>query len=114
MRLAHPDDHDRPTTDRIGAEGEARGQTRTSWTSEEAHLTSTDFASVFHALAGGPMTVVEIETHTGVVAKFVEEVVRVLTLTGDVVAAGDHVIARNRALGHAASIGGSFHQGLDG
>jgi hypothetical protein len=60
------------------------------------------------------MTVVEIETHTGVVAKFVEEVVRVLTLTGDVVAAGDHVIARNRALGHAASIGGSFHQGVDG
>lgn len=87
---------------------------RTSWTSEEAHLSSTDFASVFHALAGGPMTIVEIETHTGVVAKFVQEVVRVLTLTGDVVAAGDRVIARNRALGDAATIGGSFHQGLDG
>ena len=57
------------------------------------------------------MTVVEIETHTGVLAKFVEEVVRVLTLTGGVAAAGDRYLAGNRALRVAASIGGSFHRG---
>lgn len=105
MRLAYRHEHDRPTTDRIGAGGEARNQSRTAWTREKAHPTSTDFAAVFAALAGGPMTLAEIEAEAGVLVMIVEEVVRVLTLTGDVAAAGDRYMTRNRELAHAASIG---------
>jgi hypothetical protein len=114
MPLAYRHEHDRPTTDRIGAGGDARDQTRTAWTREEAHPTSTDFAAVFAALACGPMTVAEIEAETGVLVMIVEEVVRFLTLTGDVAAAGDRYMARNLELAHAASIGAGFQHGLDG
>jgi hypothetical protein len=112
MRLALLDEHDRQQTYRIRAGGEARGQTRASSTSDEVHLTSTNFAAVLHALAGGPMTVVEIAAETGVSHELIEEIVRILALTWDVAPAGDCYTARNREARDAASSGRRFGEGL--
>jgi 5,10-methylenetetrahydrofolate reductase len=58
------------------------------------------------------MTVVEIETETGVSHELIEEIVRILALTGDVAPAGDGYSARNREARDAASIGSRSGEGL--
>jgi len=61
---------------------------------DDAPMTSTDFAAVFLALTGGPMTAVEIEAETGVSPRVVAEVVRIFELTGDVACARGRYVAR--------------------
>jgi predicted Rossmann fold nucleotide-binding protein DprA/Smf involved in DNA uptake len=61
---------------------------------EDVPLTSTDFAAVFLALTGGPMSAAEIEAETGVSPRVVAEVVRIFGLTGEVACARGRYVAR--------------------
>ncbi len=85
---------DRQEADRVRRSRGAGDHGRWPRAAEELALTSSDFAAVFLALSRGPLSPAEIVIKTGVSARVVDEVVRILSLTGAVARAGDRYVAR--------------------